>query len=254
MRWKKELQTCRLKLETTGDEVKTNTAKRIKIAQSISSVKRDLDILSEQLASNTVGRTLAAELRAAKSRLEEVNKDLVSLIAENKNKIVKLQRVVGGKAPMTTNLNMGVHKKLNVAHPRDPRKNESDLVTSKVLYDYMAQVDQNYMRRDKDGSLDGRLDMSNHRISGLADPTDADDAVTRRYVASRFQALSDEVQDKNNKLDALHHLFGVENNQVLIKKYEIIGANFKNITSAGDGSVFFIKHPHELDDTNTRIC
>ena len=52
------------------------------------------------------------------------------------------------------------------------------------------------MRRDRDGSLDGRLDMSNHRISGPADPTNADDAVTRRCVASRFQALSDEVQDK----------------------------------------------------------
>ena len=48
--------------------------------------------------------------------------------------------------------------------------------------------------------------MSNHRISGLADPTDADDAVTRRYIASRFQALSDEVQgigDNKRKLDSL---------------------------------------------------
>ena len=44
-------------LETTGDEVKTNTAERIRIAESISSVKRDLDILSEQLVSNTEGRT-----------------------------------------------------------------------------------------------------------------------------------------------------------------------------------------------------
>ena len=67
-------------LETTGDEVKTNTAERIRIAESISSVKRDLDILSEQLASNTEGRTLAAKLRAAKRRLEAVNNDLVSLI------------------------------------------------------------------------------------------------------------------------------------------------------------------------------
>ena len=55
-------------LETTGDEVKTNTGERIRIAESISSVKRDLDIHSEQLASYTVGRTLAAELRAAKCR------------------------------------------------------------------------------------------------------------------------------------------------------------------------------------------
>ena len=59
------------------------------------------------------------------------------------------------------------------------------------------------MRRDRDGSLDGRLDMSNHRIRGLADPTDADDAITRRYVASRFQALSDEVQVKKSKLELL---------------------------------------------------
>ena len=33
-------------LETTGDEEKTKTAERIRIAESISSVKRDLDILS----------------------------------------------------------------------------------------------------------------------------------------------------------------------------------------------------------------
>ena len=110
-------------LETTGNEIKTNTAERIRIAESISSVTRDLDVLSEQLASNTEGRTLAAELRAAKSRLEEVNNDLLSLIV-NKNKIVKLQRMVGGKALMTTNLDMGGYRILNVAHPRDPSKKD----------------------------------------------------------------------------------------------------------------------------------
>ena len=117
--------------------------------------------------------------------------------------------MVGGEAPMTTNLDMGEYRILNVAHPRDPSKKkdfESDLVTAKTLYDYMARVDQNYMRSDRDGSLDGRLNMRKHRISGLADPTD--DAVTRRYVASRFQALSDEVQDNKRKLDALLNLLG----------------------------------------------
>ena len=82
------------------------------------------------------------------------------------------------------------------------------------------------MRRDRDGSLDGRLDMSNHRISGLADHTDADDAVTRRYDASRFQAPSDEVQDKKSKLDVLQNFLGVVNNQVLIREYEIIGVHW----------------------------
>ena len=115
---------------------------------------------------------------------------------------------------------MGGYKILNVAHPRDPSKKkdfESDLVTAKIIYDYMSKVDQNYMRKDRDGSLNGRLNMSNHRIGDLADPTDADDAVTRSYAASRFKALSDEVQGNKSKLDALLNLFGVENNQVLIK-------------------------------------
>ena len=97
----------------------------------------------------------------------------------------------------------------------------------------MARVDQNYMRRDRDGSLDGRLNMSNHRISGLADPTDADDAVTRRYVASRFQALSDESQgigDNKKKLDVLQNLQWVEYNQVLLMTYELMGLDIKLIT------------------------
>ena len=165
-------------------------------------------------------------------RLEAVNSDLVSLISGNENEIVKLQRVVGGKAPMTTNLNMGGFRMLNVAHPRDPSKRkdiESDLVTAKILYDYMAKVDQNYMRKERDGSLYGRSNIRSHRKSGLADPTDADDdTVIRRHVASRFQALNDEVQDNKSKLDAFINLLGVkENNQVLIREYETLGIDFE---------------------------
>ena len=175
-----------------------------------------------------------------------MNNDLASLILENKNEIEKLQRVVDGKAPMTTNLDMEGYRILNVTRLRDPRKYESDLVTAKFLYDYMFKVDQNYKRRDRDGSLDGRLDMSNHRISGLADPTDADDAATRRYVASRFQALSAEVQDNKTKVDALQNFLGIENNQILIRVYEITGIGFESIVGA-----LFRKHPHVPDDTNT---
>ena len=79
----KGITNLQTELETRGDEVKTNTAERIRIAESISSVKTDLDILGEQLASNTEGRSIAAELRAAKRRLEAVKSDLVSLIAGN---------------------------------------------------------------------------------------------------------------------------------------------------------------------------
>ena len=111
------------------------------------------------------------------------------------------------------------------------------------------------MRRDRDGSLDGRLDMSNHRISGLADPTDADDAVTRRYVASRFQALSDEVQGNKRKLDVFQNLFGVDNNQVLIREYEIIGTDFElNSWESTDEKItraYFMKYLHEPTDIDT---
>ena len=157
---------------------------------------------------------------------------------------------------MTTNLDMGGYRILNVAHPRDPRKYKSDLVTFKILYDYMSIVGQIYMRRDRDGSLDGRLDMSNHRISGLADPTDDDDAVTRRYVASRFQALSDEVRGNKRKLDALQNLFGVENNQVLIRAYELTDTDIEHViitlidVRGGIIEALFRKHQHEPDDIN----
>ena len=105
------------------------------------------------------------------------------------------------------------------------------------------------MRRDRDGSLDGRLNMSNHRISGLADPTDADDAVTRRYVASLIQA---EVQDNKSKLDALQNLLGIESNQVLFRKYELLDADFYeyySLAGADEGTIrsYFIKYPSAPD-------
>ena len=137
---------------------------------------------------------------------------------------------------MTTNLDMGGYRILNVAQPIHPREYESDLITLKLLYDYMSKVDQNYMRRDRDGSFDGRLNMSNHRISGLADPTDADDAITRRFAASRFQALSDEVQGiggNKRKLDVLQNLLWVENNQVLSMKYELMDVEINFIVLIG---------------------
>ena len=121
----------------------------------------------------------------------------------------------------------------------------------------MFKVEHNYMRRDRDGSLDGRLDMSNHRISGLADPIDADDAVTSRYVASRLQTLIDEVQDKKSKLDALQNFLGVVNNQVLIRKHkiDILFWSFRETIHTEMGNIgptlVFRKFPLVSDNTNT---
>ena len=74
-------------------------------------------------------------------------------------------------------------------------------------------------------------------------------------VASRFQALSDEVQDNKSKLGALQNLLGAENNQKLIREYEIIDTDFERVRvnryeERGIIVVWFIKHPHEPDDIN----
>ena len=92
----------------------------------------------------------------------------------------------------------------------------------------------------------------------FADPTNADDAITRRCAASRFQALSDEVQGNKRKLDALQNLLGVVNNYVLIRAYEIIGTDSEHnvrlhIDEEGriiGTSFLFRKHPHVPNDTN----
>ena len=112
------------------------------------------------------------------------------------------------------------------------------------------------MRTDRDGSLDGRLNMSNHRISGLTDPTEADDAVTRRYVASRFQALSDEVQGNKSKLGAFLNLLGVVNNQVLIRVYELIDTDIRFASHFGGVPLFrkYPLEPSEMDEFEFFIC
>ena len=51
-----------------------------------------------------------------------MNSDLVSLIASNENKILKLQQVVGGGAPMTINFDMGGYGILDIDQPRDQKK------------------------------------------------------------------------------------------------------------------------------------
>ena len=53
-----------------------------------------------------------------------------------------------------------------------------------------------FLKANEESVLDGKLDMNQHIIVGLSDPVDSDDAATKRYVSSRFQALI----DKNNQI------------------------------------------------------
>ena len=65
-----------------------------------------------------------------------------------------------------------------------------------------------------------------------------------------------EVQHKKSKLDALQNFLGVENNQISIRKYEIIDADFGYNRSEGADErgiidIRFRKHSRQPDDTNT---
>ena len=69
-------------------------------------------------------------------------------------------------------------------------------------------------------------------------------------VASRFQALSDEVQDNKSKLDVLQNLPWVENSQVLLMKYELIDTGIRHVYDFVDVPLFR-KYPSVPDDIDT---
>ena len=127
---------------------------------------------------------------------------------------------------------MGNNRILNLPPPRDPEEsteNHNDPVTVKYLYDllkYIAgKIDKRYLKKEAASTFKGRLDMSQHRVSGLADPIEYDDAVTKRYVATRFQGLIDtisEMQPVKNIVEAYNKIFGVIDNQILLLKYECV--------------------------------
>ena len=99
---------------------------------------------------------------------------------------------------------MGNNRITNLAHPRNPKDStdhERDAVTAGYFYEYIAIADRNFLQANKDNVLDGRLDMKQHKIIGLADPVDSYDAVNERYVASRIQALVDENTQIRRRID-----------------------------------------------------
>ena len=102
-----------------------------------------------------------------------------------------------------SDLDMGNNRIINVAHPRDPNENsayERDVVTSKFFFDYIDTADRKFLKVHEDNVLDGKLEMKLHKIMGLADPLNADDAVTKRYISSRFQALNDSLRAISRKI------------------------------------------------------
>ena len=82
---------------------------------------------------------------------------------------------------------MGNNRIINVGHPRNPEHNiehENDAVTANFLYDYAKII----MKTNED------INMQKHRIKGLGNPLEIDDAVTLQYVASRIEGLTAEIE------------------------------------------------------------
>ena len=54
--------------------------------------------------------------------------------------------------------------------------------------------------------MDGRLEMSGHKIKGLENPVDSDDAVNKEYITARFTVVTDELNgilERINKLEKI---------------------------------------------------
>ena len=57
--------------------------------------------------------------------------------------------------------------------------------------------------RNSDNVMDGRLEMSGHKIKGLKNPVDSGDAVNKEYITARLEAVTDELNgilERINKL------------------------------------------------------
>ena len=112
---------------------------------------------------------------------------------------VKRGRVVDDDILSNATLNMDRKRIINVAYPRDPAENSAyngDVVTAKALSDFRKYLLDEVLLRNfyySDNVMDGRLEMSGHKIKGLGNPVDSDDAVNKEYITARLKAVTDEL-------------------------------------------------------------
>ena len=103
-------------------------------------------------------------------------------------------------------LDMDGKRIINVAYPRDPVENSAyngDVVIAKALSDFRKYLLDEVLLRNSDNVMDGRLEMSGHKIKGLGNPVDSDDAVNKEYITARLKAVIaelDSILERINKL------------------------------------------------------
>ena len=129
--------------------------------------------------------------RYMNKRIEYKTKDLENKLIAIQTQITNIQQQLDGTKLFTSDLDMGNNRIINVGHPRNPEhniKHENDAVTAKFVYDYAKIADKKFMKTNED------IDMQKHRIKGLDNPLEIDDAVTLQYVASRIERLTAEIE------------------------------------------------------------
>ena len=122
---------------------------------------------------------------------------------------VKRGRVEDEDILSNATLNMDGKRIINVAYPQDPVENSAyngDVVTAKALSDFRKYLLNEVLLRNSDNVMDGRLEMSGHKIKGLGSPVDFDDAVNKKYITARLKAVTDELDsilERINKLEKM---------------------------------------------------
>ena len=89
---------------------------------------------------------------------------------------VKRGRIVDEDILSNATLNMDGKRIINVAYPRNPVDNSAyngDVVTAKALSDFRKYLQGEVLLRNTDNVMDGRLEMSGHKIKGPGTPVDS---------------------------------------------------------------------------------
>ena len=222
----KDLENTLTALKSRIDKETEDNLQRLRLFNaSIQQNKEEISKLKienlESLPDTDENKTniLSAKITANKTRIEKLYSDIETFYVNTENSLTALQEVLDGTITMTSNLDMGNNRIINRAHPKNPQDSadyDRDLVRAKFLYDYITiadrqflkanEADRTFLKANGDNILDGRLDMKQHKLIGLTDPVNLDDAVTKRYVASRIQALVDEMSEMRRRIARLETL------------------------------------------------
>ena len=223
----KDLENTLTTLKSRIDKETEDNLQRLRLFNaSIQQNKEEISKLKienlESLPDTGENKTtiLSAKITANKTRVEKLYSDIETFSVDNENSLTALTSSTRNpRWHHTHDIEFRNNRIINSAHPRNPQDSADyyrDLVTTKFLYDYIKiadsqflkaiEADRTFLKANEDNILEGRLNMKQHKIIGLADPVNLDDAVTKRYVASRIQALVDEMSEMRRRIARLEIL------------------------------------------------